>query len=1124
MLPGNAIPFRHLRFRYPPWKPLLAALLLWTAPASNRADTLFDLTQSARAAVFDLAQSAPAAPVTNLAGLTVRPLPVKAGQALVLSWPQPRSIHSVDLAFDGPAPPPADFRVEWWRRIWPDQGEGGWMKLDDPFNGEWTTAHCTFGTNADGLQVGLKPLEQAEAPGLQHSGFAYRQTYHLRLSAGRPFHLKGLQVHSDATVRPARLRFEWNLPKGSVLQGQPTFAVRNGRLLGVSRPDANAALLDLEYADTPNRLSPDRGHVLFRADETNRFAVCVDDVLREGGLHVRDIGVFVSDASRNLVFRSWPGPTNAWAEGTVTEQVARLPEQSFAQVRTAIPPKPPTHLFLGVPDLRQEIALGPKGEIELRADSLRSPGPDAALRPWTWENLLYQFASGEHPTMGDANPRQVERRLEDGWLPSISFHWTEDGIAWSQACVAVPLSADLATHPSRTGTETVALSTRFELRNTASEPRTAWLWLELNHPQPWRLGLDGMLVLAHPTDGVERPGRVPVRGHFDTKGKGRLDLAVLEPGGPGSWNPLLKDRSTPRDALRYRVELAPGESHAVEFKCAYIELLDAVELAALRQLSYPVSHDRVVSYWRQRLAQGMNLDVPDEYLNQLFKANLWHVLISSDLDPVTGQHQHGAATHGYPNFLNETMMVARSLDFRGEHQAAQDLLEPFLLNQGVKGLPGNFRSQQGVLYAAHPTEPDPYTAQGYNMHHGWGMWGAAEHYFLTRDAAFVRRYAPQLVRAADWIVRERQATRFLDPDGARPLEFGLAPAGDLEDVEEYLYFYATDAYYHLGLKSVAAALAAVATPKGAAPKPGTPEATLLTEARRIAHDADAFGEDIRRSIREAAATAPVVRLRDGTYIPWVPHRAHAWTHRSEGWIREALYPALHLVNGEVLAPGDRLVDWMIQDLEDNIFMSAESGYGLANPRRDFFSQGGFTLQPNLLDLALVYLQRDQVPNALRAFYNSAWASLYPDAVCFAEWVPAFGQGGGPLYKTPDECKFVQWLRHLLVTERDGGLDLGLGVPRAWMKDGQRVKLERAVTHFGKVDLELRSQAAGGRISATIRLTPTEPPRHLRLRLRHPAGLPLKSVRVNGHRAAIDSPRQLIELPLKTHFWQVEATF
>jgi hypothetical protein len=181
-------------------------------------------------------------------------------------------------------------------------------------------------------------------------------------------------------------------------------------------------------------------------------------------------------------------------------------------------------------------------------------------------------------------------------------------------------------------------------------------------------------------------------------------------------------------------------------------------------------------------------------------------------------------------------------------------------------------------------------------------------------------------------------------------------------------------------------------------------------------------------------------------------------------------------------------------------MSSESGYGPedghTNPREQFFSYGGFNPQPNLLDNSIAYLRRGQVPHFLRAFWNTYGISIYPDIQCFAE-ACSYGMGGGPLYKTPDESKFIRWMRLMLVMEMGDDLWLGRGVPKAWMANGKTVELRRAPTYFGPMDLKITSAVAGGEIRAEIRPPRRDPPKSIRLFLRHPDGAAIKSVKVNG---------------------------
>lgn len=664
-----------------------------------------------------------------------REIPLAAGQALEVEWANPRDVQVVEVACPDAAVASTGLGLEWWRRVWPDNGQGGWMKLDDPFNGEWTKAQTAVSREGGATRFVFLPLGTNEAPGIKQTGATHRHTYKIRLVAAKPVRLQRLRVCSDALWKTARLRFEWDLQTRVPGTWSPHFEARNGRILQTQAVGDNAAIVELEYADSARRLSADRGIVICRSGEFRSFAVYVDDVRREGGLFVRDIGAFVSDADRDLRHAQWTGPAGeVWKEGTVAEQVARTPEQSFARVREAIPAKPPAELFLGAPNLRQEIGLGPSGDIRLYGESLRAPGPDLDRRSWPWSELTWQFRSGDRPVFWGKDDRAVQRELEEGWLPVVHHRWRAGQIEFTQSGLAVPLMEEIRLLRSRQGTESLVLVMRLAMRNAGTEKQTATLWLQLNHQLPWSVLPDGTLLLREPSDGQEHPGLTAVRGRFDRAGRGQVELTSLE---------ARPDRKGPAEALRYQVALGPGETHAVGLTVPYLELLTPGEIEALRGMSYDRAHASVVAFWKERLAQGMQYEVPDEYL----------------------------------------------------------------------------------------------------------------------------------------------------------------------------YFYATSAYYHLGMREVASVLAQIQDPR----------------AGRLAHLTEEFLRDIRLSVAESVATSPVVRLRDGTYVPFVPPRAHAMTHLKEGWIREGLYPALHLWSGQVLEENHPYVDWMIQDLEDNISSRSSRGPSATKP-------------------------------------------------------------------------------------------------------------------------------------------------------------------------------------------------
>jgi hypothetical protein len=148
-------------------------------------------------------------------------------------------------------------------------------------------------------------------------------------------------------------------------------------------------------------------------------------------------------------------------------------------------------------------------------------------------------------------------------------------------------------------------------------------------------------------------------------------------------------------------------------------------------------------------------------------------------------------------------------------------------------------------------------------------------------------------------------------------------------------------------------------------------------------------------------------------------------------------------------------------------------------------------------MPIVYMARNEIPAALRAFWNTYALLIYPDTQCFAEWARSFGIGGGPVYKTSDESRFVMWLRQLLLWEKGDHLWLACATPREWLEDGKTIRIEKAKTVFGSVSMVIRSETANGKILAELSLPKLKPPSEVWLRLRHPQGKHPRRVSVNG---------------------------
>ena len=357
---------------------------------------------------------------------------------------------------------------------------------------------------------------------------------------------------------------------------------------------------------------------------------------------------------------------------------------------------------------------------------------------------------------------------------------------------------------------------------------------------------------------------------------------------------------------------------------------------------------------------------PEPMINDFYRAHLSHLLLNTDRE-VGAKNRRVArvGTFSYGAFSNESCMMVSDLDRRGYHQQAEEALETWLHHQGTVGLPGDFSTKDGQFYGA-----GGYEDGGYNQHHGFVLWCLGEHYWYTRDAEWLKRVAPKIVKACDWIINERKRTVVAaEKSRIRAIERGLLPAGCLEDIKDWRFWLSTNVYSWWGMQNAAAALADVGLPDG----------------KCILKASAAYREDILRAFTEAMQRSPVVRLRDGSWIPHIPPEVHR-RGRTFGWITETLEGAIHMIRTGLIEPDGRMATWIIKDFEDNLYISEQYGYNITGDEfeRYWFSRGGISMQANLLCNPIPYLLRDEPRHFLRAYFNAFAVSYWPDTRMMTE--------------------------------------------------------------------------------------------------------------------------------------------
>jgi hypothetical protein len=1038
-----------------------------------------------------------------------------------LEWPEPRDVRQVVVRFAGAVPP--NLKVQYWRKNWPTPAperlpgaRRGWIGHDDPWHGQWTTVRAEKVVSADACTFTFDPIDLPELgewsaaerlDNAEHYLARFRRTLKIRLVSGGQIQprITQVQAYSTSLWREGQVAVHFGVRQTTPADWSGHAEALNGHIVSVEpldfeaedrvEPDsswycqvgtkAKGVRLHVLYADAAPT-SADRTIVTVRA-RPRSFSFLVADLDR-GPIYIKDYDVLVAWAgaeSDAAAFQAQP----AAALRPIYDRIPDEPEQSLARAMAEIPRLDVIkqdsyagmglYLPLGVEAGRQEWALRYNGELFADKVHLKLAGRDAARLLWPSHQLRFRFGSGDPPDFREGRRDGTRQSVLEGWLPVVTSQWLDREIETTQTAFAALLDGPMTGPDARRGDEGVVALLRFVIRNVTHGRKRARLWIVIS-PQEQIEVRDGKVVATGrvvPAEPVARQWRVApyeaplLRCAINTGGHGSL-LAVAYAAEEGA------SQAVPT-AVAYDVDLAGGEAHTITLAAPFVTLAGEKEWQKASGLDFEAKLADAVSYWRGCILAGGQMDLPDTILSDFHKAVRAHVAITADKDPVCGLVTVPAATYSYGVCANEACWQITMLDQAGHHNRAETYLETFLATQSQSALDGNFTSNEGVMQGLDLDAGVALRSHfAYNLDPGFIMECLANHYRLTGDQAWLKRVAPKLVSACDFVIRERQNTKTYGPDGKPAPEWGLMPAGHLEDNPEWLHWFAVNAHAYNGMQAIAGALTDIQHP----------------EASRLTQEAASYRDDIRQAARRAMVEAPVVRLLDGTYAPHVPPRTGI-RGREWGWIREAAYGALHLLEGNVFDPGEEEMTWVLKDLEDNLYVSRDWGRPV-DLERYWFSHGGATIQANLTDLAIDYLRRGQVKHALRALFNNFGASLYPNVRVFTEHpVVELGHGVGPFYKTSDESKALVWLRAFLLHEDGDRLHLASGAPRAWFAPGESFGVRGMASFFGPVTYRVTS--GPGQVTVQVEVPKRRPPQELIVHLRLLEGQVMKSVTVNG---------------------------
>jgi len=723
--------------------------------------------------------------------------------------------------------------------------------------------------------------------------------------------------------------------------------------------------------------------------------------------------------------------------------------------------------------------------------------------------------------------REVTRSLHCGYLPIVVSTWRRPSVQVTQTAFAALTDAQCV----HTGHESQVAVVEMRVSNTdAAEIRQETLWAFV----PCKIAAKGIPPFPYNTyDLFEVLGTLPtvasppfqpndniVRSGSRILGSYQADAAVAVLGY--------------ENAFRFDMTLQPGQSATVRFIIASSARgVDGKEVSAVKAMDFESLLRQQVQGWESILDKGTRISVPEDRVNDIYKASILQVqtqlLQGADKD-------YCVPVQGYQGVWPwEAMKLTVNLDAIGHHEDTRKCLEYFLQVQG-RFLPhGTFKSSAGVFggtiaFEESGWESDPdSTLYGQlaklnagkegefpNWMNGTGamLYAFGIHYKYTRDRKWLERVAGALVRACDWVIKEREATKQRDEKGEKVLHFGLLPVGRAYDTAEEAmrqleaegelkvgevddrhapldtyYPCWTDSYSSQGLSSVADAFAEIGHPEGT----------------RLLREAQAYRDDVLEVMRRTRTSDPgLAPYPERLYRPpaWAEFATGALSYLDTDFM-QADSTAFEHLEGYMKVKWNRGILGLTGGMDKNGDPhGADSFY--VNFSEDIWHRG--------------WLLRGEIEKALLGFYSMLAYGLDRQTLITVERFHLADQRYAPFFMdTSASARICSLIRQAVLLEHGRAIHLLAGVPRRWLQAGKRIEIQSGLTTAAKLDVSVLSEVDQNkvRLSLVCAHRVDEHPIEVRIRVPHPSKQPMKNVKVNGKQCTrFDPERETIVLELQ----------
>ena len=969
------------------------------------------------------------------------------GQGCIgLVWAERRYPTEVSITFsdDGDTPAPEQIKMEYWSSEGREEGIPTWEIVGQTvWQGRWEPLPGELTRTGNNYHFRIA----SDLPEYQYTRGGIHKVRWIISDSPSTASVESFSAVSKSEVREDKIR----------LYGHPshpgetvTLELYNAYIAGTKATQlqwntSEPLSLDLQSAGMPK--FPDRGMIRF-AFPTLAFAVAINDVVKTGCVYVPDAGLLaISDDSRIT-----PAKYLASIEGkkSILERVREMPDQTFEQAKTHLlePLNNNDPLLLSLACDNNKFVVERNGSILFNME----PDPSS---PKTMLSYRYDRCS-LHPKFGKDGEVITNRRIAGTQTPAAVVT-AKDGNLTYKEVVFVPTYGEPKGDSEYLYTKPLGVA-RFTIENSGSIEQSASLGFSLIHKDP------------------------------ESQEETHIDFAVVEQG-MAAWHDdkLVCFMDTSKlmgpnadfdgSSLSIHGDLPAGGCAEVTL---YIPRWNAALDECLDMRDSQSLYDKMCRYWSTLLAGGMRIDVPEQLLCDVFHASPMHIMLATRNEDDASKVAPWVASASYGPIDSEAQAPTLAMDLLGYHGFTRRCHEYFLSKYNHEGYLAN-----------------GYTVIGTGQH----LWTLAQHYRLTGDAEWIKKFAPQLSKSCRWITTQRSKTMKHDSPGRTKPEHGLMSPGVLADWHRYAYYFYGNGFYYAGLSSVGEIL----------------KESGCEGAEDFSSNAEEYRNDIMNSFKWNQARMPVRPLSNGAWVPACPSSLYCfdYTRNFYGTTsaigHDVELGGHHIINHGVIPACSKDADWVMNDLEDSWFLiyHSLSDYPEDMVREDWFNFGGFSkLQPYYTRTADVYLAMDDIKPFIRSCFNTFFPMLSMETLALWEHFKAWGGWN----KTHETGWMLGQVRNMLLTERGSELWLAPFVTDNWLKDGLGITITNAPSNFGPVSYDIKSNINQGHMTVWINPPNRKEMSQIVIRLRHPEGKNILGAKATGGDVlAIDNDKQTVSL-------------